>query len=256
MGVVNERELRCLALRRSGQHAILNWIIKQAEGRIEFINNIDPTKALCASKDRLRSIASDRKDLLIYNYEDRYLEAVCQTAYAKNHDEIFGTSGVCWDVIILRDPFNLLASRLKSGIGRGIYSMNPKATMSLWAAHAAYFVGAPSPEQSYPLLCVNYNRWVRSRRYRELLCRRLQIPFTDDGKEEVTTGIRGALRAEWSPSSFDGAAYDGSASAMPVFSRWKGFTGRREFNEAITSKVYDLYTRIFQPIPGVEAFLG
>ncbi len=65
------------------------------------------------------------------------------------------------DVLILRDPYNLFASRLTSGIG----SVSPHVAARIWCQHAREFNGSRSHLRR-DLVTVNYNCWATSGSYR------------------------------------------------------------------------------------------
>ena len=88
--LINQNEIRIFGLRRSGNHAMSNWIVKQAKGNVFYINNVganenpyrekyeDLMRSGCLKgRDKLRCEARGaftQKDYLIYSYEDY---AVC-----------------------------------------------------------------------------------------------------------------------------------------------------------------------------------
>jgi hypothetical protein len=134
-GYVNGTELRIVGMSRSGNHAIINWIIRQAAGRLCFLNCAEPKSNPFASARRLvhgapyivnydgfdiaaerRGILS-RKAYLLHSYEDCFLGTVNSRSFAVCHEAWVGASCRRVDVLILRDPFNLFASRRKANIG-------------------------------------------------------------------------------------------------------------------------------------------
>lgn len=88
-----------------------------------YLNNIQPKKNRYRvlyqhyPKDHLRWEALGNfidEDCLIYSYEDWDLEPITDQSFDKKHDLYWGKSGIRYDLLILRDPFNTLASRLKN----------------------------------------------------------------------------------------------------------------------------------------------
>src|SRR3989344_6635871 len=126
MVFVNKVEIRAVNLGRSGSHAVINWIINLSSGKVCFLNSAEPSKnpfLLHAEKD-LKGIGEKnfyrgkngeitRKDLLIYSYEENELPEIFNAESAKNHDKFVGKSEKKYDILILRDPFNFFASRIK-----------------------------------------------------------------------------------------------------------------------------------------------
>ena len=73
-------------------------------------------------KIKLEDLRRVKKRLLIYSYEDRqelehrnknFLESVFQEGFEENRNIYLGFSKHQFNVLIIRDPFNFLASRLK-----------------------------------------------------------------------------------------------------------------------------------------------
>lgn len=125
--IINGNEFRVIGMSRSGNHAIINWIIQQVKGRYCFLNCVEPkTNPFCTSRplshdityltnyDEFDLTAEQEglfsvKDYLIYSYEDCFLGMVCGDEFEERHDEFVGCSRRRIDILILRDPFNLFA---------------------------------------------------------------------------------------------------------------------------------------------------
>jgi len=143
--IVNDLEIRVFGLRRSGNHAIINWFANQAPKPVHFFrsvpidggdifltsrktgaeNSISLNKiyyphpsyknALTIIIEKAREI---KKKTLIYSYEDFDLRRFNSnhsryfSELPKNREMIIGKSKKQIDVLILRDFFNHSASRL------------------------------------------------------------------------------------------------------------------------------------------------
>ena len=244
----NAKEIRIIGLRRTGNHALIHWIQQQAGGGV-FLNDlrVDCNPFLreylsfCAKSD-IVSFADRRelfeahdfwlfhslgffsqKELLIVNYEDYWLDQVFHEKWKKKHDEYFGNSKIAYDVLILRDPYNLAASRIK---GDKIYvrdSVFARDFVEMWKSYAREFIGETHFLKENKVV-VNYNLWATCANYRETIAAKLNVPFTDAGINDVPTYGRG--------SSFDGLRLNGFASSMNVLERWKEY-GRNEFYNAL-----------------------
>ena len=136
--VINKKEIRVVWLSRSGNHAIINWIGKQIKGHSLFINHVRPLENPYRNKyeSRLRSERNlhckdwqyrdlswwrqekegkfSFKDNLVYSYEDQEIERIAHVSFERKHDLYLGKSKERFDVIVMRDPFNLFASRLQA----------------------------------------------------------------------------------------------------------------------------------------------
>src|SRR4051812_21851371 len=94
---VNQREFRVVGMSRSGNHAIVNWMLARASGRTCFLNCAEPgfnpfetCRPLGDDEPGYVSsypgfdIAAERlgklsqKDLLIHSYEDTFLGTLCR----------------------------------------------------------------------------------------------------------------------------------------------------------------------------------
>jgi hypothetical protein len=266
----NTLEIRLAALRRSGSHAIVHWLLSQLPGRGVFLNSCKPGENPYAScyrgdsavrpagafdLDRERDLGPSPKDFLLYNYEDRELPAVVSDAFEAEHDRWLGTSGRRFDLLVLRDPWNNLASLLRWARG-AVYPISLDSVAKaarLWKAYAREALGETAHLPASPghtRITVLYNRWVTDPAYRAELAEQLGIPFTDAGRDEV---------APWGPTtwgdSFDGLAYDGRAGEMPVLERFRWCADDPFYRGLFDGELLDLAERIFGPLPGAEALL-
>ncbi|MEM9399968.1 MAG: hypothetical protein AAF984_07140 [Verrucomicrobiota bacterium] len=276
--IVNEKEIRVTGLRRSGNHAIMNWVRKQHKGEVFYINNarvkVNPFRHVY--EEQVRKLEDDDiqgwrtgdierwrrealgeflfKNCLIYSYEDQPIEAFSDRTFEARHDLYFGKSKVRYDLILIRDPFNLFASRLRaSERGKSVdYQMDFMKVKShksslpeLWIDYAREYLDETRYLQNIKVP-VNYNLWVLDKEYRRQVAEKLAMDFTDAGFDEVMTNGGG--------SSFDGVTLHGKASEMSVLERWKHFEEDDRFQALIKDpKILDYSSKIFDDIPGTEA---
>jgi hypothetical protein len=248
---INELEIRQIGMSRSGNHALANWIVRQAVGRVCFINCAEPrsnpfhtarplddgavAEANYAGFDLSaeRSGRLTRKDLLLFSHEDCFLGMLSRAgAFETNHDRWLGPSRRRVDLLLLRDPFNLFASRINGGTG----SVASATAFRIWKQHAREFLELRRHLRDDRVL-VNYNRWVREEAYRREVAEALGLPFSDAGRLQVP--------AVGSGSSFDGRAFDGNADGMPVLERWKWLQRNPRCLQGFDADVVDLARRIF-----------
>lgn len=274
--VVNQKEIRIIGLKRNGNHAVINWIEKQATGFVVHLNDIrvgeNPYRCIYNSlaqdhprnswmgqqilrypqyrgKEGFELIEREAKgdfqpkDCLIYSYEDYEISKISSHFSEYKHDFYFGKSAQRYDVLILRDPFNMLASRLKS-------NKNPvkswhKTVVDMWIDYAKEYLGETN-YLKYNKIAVNYNQWVQDRDYRQQIANKLQLNFSDRGIHNVKTFGGG--------SSFDGTKFKGKASNMNVFDRWKHFIDNSDYKNMLNNpELFDYSQRIFGSIPGTES---
>jgi hypothetical protein len=251
---VNQNEWRVVGMSRSGSHAVINWLLAQAEGRTCFLNCAEPKSnpftgmrpmgsgaAYLVNYDGFDLEREQRgkfspKEYLIYSHEDCYLGTMRGGPWEEQHDAWVGPSAVRRDVLILRDPFNLFASRLKFGIGE----VPPARAMQIWKQHARQFLGERRVLPRPPAL-ISYNQWFQDREYRGRIAEELGLRFTDAAFEKVPDTAGG--------SSFDGLRYRRRASKMKVLDRWREFLRDEEYRSLFDDEVLRLSEAIFGPLP-------
>lgn len=248
---VNETEIRVVGMSRSGNHAIINWILAQARGRTCFLNCAEPGhNPFVSARPRTPELPGwrafydgfdieaeragrlTRKDLLIHSYEDTFLGPLKKPENEARHDEWVGRSARRIDLLILRDPRNLFASRLASGYGW----LRDELVSRVWSQHAREFLGLRRNLRQERLV-VSYSDWVTSADNRRKLAEALDLDFDDRAAHKVPAAAGG--------SSFDGTAYDGHAEQMPVLRRWHNFIGDPRFHRMLTPEVLGLSERVF-----------
>ncbi len=236
---INGVEFRVTGMKRSGHHGFINWLFSQCSGRsICFLNNAVPNANPFMTQnfshlewyrleDRYDYLAEaggrlTLKEYLIYCYEDWPLDQVFCERFEHVHDHLVGASKTRYDLIVLRDPFNCFASRLKQWWQGWMHEQFPalntpagrEACVWLWKAFAKEYLRKTAYRKHTPV-DVHYNRWFTDQAYRQGLAAALGLPFTDRGRHKVTDHGSG--------SSFDGQAFDGNALHMRVLERWQQY---------------------------------
>jgi hypothetical protein len=267
----NELCLRVFALRRSGHHAILNWIRYQLPYRHWLLNDCrlgeNPFQGAAlwdsAIQGRwhehrvfhLRRELDGRhafKGALIYNFEESDLRDVPHLMPIESERAWLGPSRRRMDVVILRDPFNLLASKLKWAYGDIDRPSKPSLTevevaRDLWKVHAREFLGETTHLSD--VVTISYNAWFLDKAYRDRRASELGFENRDVGLTSV---------ARWGPSmsqdSFDGLRFDGRAQEMKVLERWKRFENDAFYRDLMSDlEVHELSERIFGRLSGTDA---
>lgn len=253
---------------RSGNHAVINWVLHQLNGSYCFLNCAEPkhnpfTTARPLTSDgktydtNIKSFDLEQeqqgnfadKDYLIYSYEDCFLGSVNHPIFKKNRDSWVGRAESKKNLLILRDPFNLFASRIKSNLLLGHYShgakpISPYTLKRIYKQHAKEFLG----EKNYlkDKLPVNFNSWASSLQYRENITKQLEIPFSDKGFQKVSKAAGG--------SSFDGLKYSGKAKRMNLHGRWEEYAADERYWELFDDELVDFALNIFGEIPPVQFY--
>jgi hypothetical protein len=294
-------EIRCIGLRRSGHHALLNWIRANIDGTYCFINDCQPGRnpfdASRIGRNPSRRLATNidgfdlaaecagqhcPKDFLIYNYEEKDLREVESPLFRRRHDDWVGASGRIHTLLVLRDPFNNLASRLMMEDNRRSVAKLPDAIRQISPGYLARLLARPRGlarkvakrlagkerriEDTEALL--RSSRETFKDYAREFLgdteILRHKVPasynrwFTDEEyREDLARSLdlqrwdRDVDRvAKWGGgSSFDGDDYDGHARDMRVLERWKVVIDDERYRALIDDpELQELSDRIFGPI--------
>jgi hypothetical protein len=195
----NFLELRVFGLQRSGNHAIIEWILDQHVGkRTCFLNNVghgnqDPfttTRQVAlagfGSHSDVEALRRAHKDLLIYSYEDdpsrmrqgaTLIDAIHDQEFEQQRIRYVGESEHRINVLVLRDAFNFFASRLKK-LDALTGTKDVEAIKESWKlmAKRALRMGRDLKGDEF---WVSYNDWVSDEKYRRRLSTRLFGRFSD-----------------------------------------------------------------------------
>ena len=249
MQAVNGVELRVLGMSRSGNHCVIDWLLRQAPGRYCFLNCVEGKSNPFASArtlgdhgilqtnipdfslERERRGAFAAKDWRVHSTEDAFLGHAFSPWYEERHDRLVGSSARRVDLLILRDPLNLFASRRRAGIG-----LSAGATRRIWMQHARAFADG-SPHLRNRTVRVSYNSFVRSSAYRTSIARALGLGGPDRGLGTVARCAGG--------SSFDGLRLDGRADQMSVADRWRHCIDDPGYRALFDARMIALARRIF-----------
>ena len=265
--IVNQKEIRVAGMKRTGNHAIINWVKSQQTGKVGFINNVlanenpyrykyknleDNFSEHKWAMEHYRQQAKGnfiKRDCLIYSYEDFPLDQIASDKFEHNHDLYLGKSTIRYDILIIRDPFKLFASRLKisSKVGSFLLVNSQNKTMvDLWIDYAKEYLGETN-YLKHNKICINYNQWFVDIEYRQQIANKLQMEFSDAGLSMVS-GLGGG-------SSFDGKQFDGQATSMNVLNRWQKFCDNPQYKQFFNPEVLEYSEQIFSHIPGTESLI-
>lgn len=239
--VRTQTAIRIVGMSRSGNHAIINWILNQIEGSWAFLNCVEPktnpfhsARPLDCGNAVLASPAGLRKgdeqqvraaaDWLVFSQEDTFLNP----ALGERATELQGISGKGADIVILRDPYNLLASRKQFDWS----FVTPLTEQRIWKQHAKRVLSGKGfgERRLVPIL---YNRWASEPEYRRQIAERMGLCFSDAGWDRTAACGGG--------SSFEGRAH----SQAGVFERWRRFADDPAFWAQIDEEMEGLAEEIF-----------
>ncbi len=272
-------QLEFYAMMRSGQHAIINWIFGQISDPVYYRNDILCFKGSKARIDRGRWRAPNGAPedgvfpYYAYNIEDISIENI-DSIYKSYKDvlcKVRPKSKV--KVIIIRDPFNMFASRyrffdrintLRRDSGRSLikeaHNTNKNSLISWcgtnafqrWKEYAREALGDTNFLGENKIV-INYNHWFSSRSYRKSKSKELGLDFSDSKLNFVPGNGYG--------SSFDLRTMNGKAQDMGVLKRWLRLpnSGRfvTRFDDAeLVNLSYRLWPNLTKRVVREKSFLS
>lgn len=260
---MNKYEINVFSMKRSGTHAVINWIASLFDEPVYYFDNCkigqDPVSTKHPRGDRRgteidglyvplpRGISPEKEEI-------RFKDKTCVIVGYENvqvHDpdneQFIGPSKKKYNVVLVREFRNWAASLM---VGRGynplsdwIDDFNPQDrdqwledARQIWASGYNKFHRRVDMWMNHAIqyqwaepgvsLLIPFDFWVTNRSMRKLIARWLDRENTDVALKYV-----GAVANEG--SSFDRMQYDGQAHKMDVSGRYHKFDGNRIFQEAI-----------------------
>lgn len=243
-------------MRRSGSHAFLNWLSASTQGKVCFLNDV--TRFSDITPDQLsydlpslsvqkRARVNEKKELLLYNFEDVNLESRADWWLP---ELLKGTSTNRQTVLLLRDPYNLFASRMKTrdNMPDNEFAINiaPRedalidAVRSLWLQHAKEFLRLTSI-LGCEVVRVNYNLWVFDAEYRATIANALGVQSCERAMTQIPRYGFG--------SSFEGYRNGVLRNRIGLLHRWRHYEDNPHFKQFIMdSELSELSFQIFGSI--------
>ena len=192
---------------------MINWILSQCNGSYAFYNDTAPSAPYAMLPDQARG-DFDALDYAVLSYEDRFLPVFKSPRIYPNGKGRLPKVGQSINILLMRDPFNLLASRYKSSLvsERKTSHFTALGSAQLYLSYAREYVGS-SAFLGADAVPVSYNEWFYDKAYRQKLASQLSLPYSERGMNRVAHHGGG--------SSFQGTSC--AASELQVFSRWAAF---------------------------------
>ncbi len=191
-----------VGLPRSGQHAVLNWICDQ------FEQNIYPIKMrgifqknVVRNFGRIDREIEEASQICVLHLEGQSLRSTANCI--KWCDEVFKNTTT---VLLLRDPYNWLASLVKYKRVRQ-KNYNIKDYILRWKKYADEYLGTTN--YLGDKILINYNTWFFDIEERKLISSKIDGEFSDKSMDTFANVIQ----------AFDGKYRP--ASKLKVFDRWK-----------------------------------
>ncbi len=206
-------------LRRSGIHAVVNWMKQSLDTTGEphvLLNNVRLTRLNPKPSNvvfsRNFAAADSENEHVLVTFEDKRLDRIDASSLLRRIG-----ADQRRRLVVIRDPYNLVASRLRRTRQRRASDMRPSRVAELWPGHAMH-------DEAWTR-CV-YNRWFADEAYRRQLATVLGLPTCPPLPRRIARAGHG--------SSFDGTRYDGRAGEMRVLDRWRKFAADEEFRRHLS----------------------
>jgi hypothetical protein len=206
------RTIIVIALKRSGHHAFIDWLLAHAPAPTVFLNNSRPGFEFRGGKQTALGKAADAEPAtpvsveaavvmardratrrVILNYENRFVGNVLKRGWSSSAPE----SGV-QRLVFLRDPLNNFASVVKR-VRNGRYNARQAQLGKTALLFRDYASLMQDPERfGAHIGPVHFDDWLVSEDYREVLAARLRLAGNDlpeDTSEAGGGSSFGALAA-------------------------------------------------------------
>lgn len=213
----------------------MNWIMEQIDGKIYFLHNLEPASegysyilkdgALVESpesyfkSDLPPEIRNPEKPLAysFYNLEDYGIKFLLD-----NLDKMpFSIEDEVINLLVLRDPLNFIASRVKTYRKADTLSLISEVFLNNYFEWCEVAIQKVAPIDGLRL--ISYPDWVHSKEYRSDLSRSLGLTFDDKGYLDVVE-----------ESSFDQFEYKGKADQMNLLQRYETMVADDIFKGIVT----------------------
>ena len=236
-------------MHRTGNHIIINCLMKGRPGNIILCNDLQIGQHPVDSYMKLMQFGKGQP-AIISNYEDMPRENWAMEEYPL----WYGGTKAIFQVIILRDPYNLLASRYAWKFPQGKRFREEAAyrqqLVDLWKDHARTYLDweKRAAEGKVHYVAMNYNRWISDRTYRELQGQKLDLADPHAGLGEVPDFGGG--------SSFDGLKQK-AVDNKGYTTRFLGLLDQPDFTALFRDEeLIDLADRIFGRLDRVDELLA
>ncbi len=218
--------INMFGIRRSGNHLIGDWLVGQLPDSTAVGKNVQIDYFYFLHEWQKKN---QYLKCFLVQIEEHPIGCV-EMAYSEYADAIK-------KIVILRDPYNLFASRIKHYKIDKAPFFNDKFVTYHWVDYARYFLNHPSD-----VICVSYNHFCKDISYRRSLCAALGRDFNSEKDLKFMNQINSRYSGG---SSFDRAAYDGKGSEMKTLDRWEIYKDDPNYRCLFTDEIKMLSEQIF-----------
>lgn len=202
-----------IGLQRSGNHAVINWVLSQSRGPCAFFNHVRPHQ-YPTERHRREFRFNNLKALptVAFSYEDRDLDDIRQgelQQFMATHVDKIEDKHVC---LVLRDVRNMMASRFAKKPHEHESPEAARAVVERWKSYCELAFQEEAGFPGFKLVPAFFDHFLEDADYRDRLSGALEIRRGNVGLDTVTDYGHG--------SSFSGTeTLDKSA----VANRWQRF---------------------------------
>lgn len=229
--------IKIFGLQRSGNHAVINWLLGLNAERMLFFNMLRPGAALrekpsaISLPDGVQAYArrvNGKRELhpelieafraeggeLVCSFENVNLNAFDQALIDTPIRAEFGDPVSRCNIVVLRNPFNMLPSAYrmleKNDLPQDQIRTTLERRLRLWQSYAMLATRRNSPSRG-PFVPIVFDHWVHDRAYRDAVARELGYENRDRFRDFVSDAGGG--------SSFAGTSLDPADKS--VTARWQ-----------------------------------
>lgn len=235
------RTLRAFGMRRSGNHAIIDWLQRNApDGKSVFLNNcragrtplgnfsgIEVNGGFVQQRKAMRSMPASTSEagdgaLFLFSYED---VSPADFKEPRRVSGEFDTALIDSEVLIYRGFLNWAASLLKKLQGNPGYSLSRRCSIVLQTIerYVRLLSLVDAPVKGKPAVGICYDRWFSDAEYRSSLLSQLGLSERDN--------TVGTVQRYGGGSSFQKDAAD--ASELETSGRWLQMADDEEFQSIL-----------------------
>ncbi|MBP7449480.1 MAG: hypothetical protein KA817_05560, partial [Flavobacteriales bacterium] len=234
-------------MQRTGNHAIINWIMKGSMRPGILCNDLSHGDVPMHAAIK-KYVHGRGRSMILSSYEDRSISKVPVIPML----DWYGPHADRTTILIIRDPFNLFASRYVWKHTQGEWFRNNleyrAQVIATWKEHAhraLSWSSVPSMNGT-GLLVVNYNKWVVDVDYRNTCSLTLGLELSDAGLNEIS-GLGG------------GSSFHGTSTVPKTVNsynqRFQALLGDPVFEHIFKDpELWTLSDALFGNIPGTEEF--
>ena len=248
-----------LAMRRTGHHGVSNWLCRQTEMDSLYWDQCQARRTEKFLSPIGAAIYYDEKnnkeqkpyrleefDKIKYKSVNNCFISIETFAYLQDDrigkfEDVIGLKNIkpTHFILVNRDFFNWMGSCMtlaRAGKGGGLFRQR-YVMANMWKEFIRESM-KPSIFKGHNIVDINYNKWFTSKEYREEVCSRLGLDFTDNGLNYMLRG-----------STFNKLKYQDKAQKMNVMNRYKNCLKDKEYWKLIDDEIIELSKQYFGFIP-------